>query len=183
RRAFRRHRPEVRDGEDDDPRQRRPRPAHAPPPGATLSRKLASAMERAEKGQRIEIWTEDDFHERLAVGREALEAATRAQRVAVRSTWLPSYVVDQARAHQDPDAAYWPWLRATLRHPDGAPSTGEQCLRCIGSLATTCTGSSSSGASARGSATRRLSAPRRRPGPKPGSSDRRPRPTRRLKGG
>src|SRR5699024_3555094 len=172
RRAFRRHRPEVRDGEDDDPRQRRPRPAHAPPPRATLSRTLASAMERAEHGQRIEIWTEDAFHERLAVGRDAREAATRTQRVAVHSTWLPSYVVDQARAHQDPDAAYWPWLRATLRHPDGAPSTGEQCLRCIGSLATTCTGSSSSGASARGSATRRLREPRSEHGAQRGPSTR-----------
>lgn len=101
-------------------------------PGATLSRKLASAMERAEKGQRIEIWTEGDFHERLAVGREALEEATRAQRVAVRSSWLPSHVVEQARIRPDPGATYQSWLRDVLRHPDGPPETGDQCLRCGG---------------------------------------------------
>ncbi|MDN5601114.1 MAG: hypothetical protein L0G52_11330, partial [Brachybacterium sp.] len=61
-------------------------------PGATLSRKLQKAMDLAETGQRIEIWTEQDLHERIAVGREELEAATRAQRAASRSGWLPDYV-------------------------------------------------------------------------------------------
>jgi len=102
-------------------------------PGATLSRKLQKAMDLAEAGQGIEIWTEDDLHERLAVGREELEAATRAQRAATRSGWLPGYVVDQARALAD-DLQYSSWLRAALRHPDGRPTADALCLRCGGEI-------------------------------------------------
>jgi DNA polymerase-3 subunit epsilon len=49
-------------------------------PGVQLSRKLETAMDLAEKGQPIEVWTEDDFHQHLDVGRDQLEAATREQR-------------------------------------------------------------------------------------------------------
>lgn len=103
-------------------------------PGATLSRKLDKAMSLAAKGQPIEIWTEDDFHERIAVGREELEAATRAQRVPLHKPWLPAYVVDQAAARQDPKATYYPWLRAVLRHPDGMPTADDHCIRCDGEI-------------------------------------------------
>ena len=37
-------------------------------PGMELSRKLQKAMSLAEAGQQIEIWTEGELHERLAVG-------------------------------------------------------------------------------------------------------------------
>lgn len=101
-------------------------------PGAQMSRKLEKAMALAETGQPIEIWTEDDLHERLAVGREALEAATRAQRAASNPGWLPGYVVDQARAQADSTLNYMAWLRGALRHPDGRPSPDDLCLRCGG---------------------------------------------------
>lgn len=110
--------------EDLDPRTFRP--------GTTLSRKLEKAMSLAEQGQRIEIWSEEDLHERLSVGREELEAATRAQRVAARSSWLPSHVVDQAREQIETDLEYSAWLRAALRHPKGRPSQDALCLRCEG---------------------------------------------------
>lgn len=101
-------------------------------PGMELSRKLHKAMSLAEAGQQIEIWTEGELHERLAVGREALEAATRAQRAATRSGWLPAYVVEQARAQDGVELAYTSWLRAALRHPEGRPSADTPCLRCEG---------------------------------------------------
>lgn len=101
-------------------------------PGARMTSKLAKAMALAEKGQPIEIWTEDDLHDRLAVGREALEAATRAQRVASRSSWLPTHIVEQARALTDSAHEYMAWLRAALRHPDGRPSPDSLCVRCGG---------------------------------------------------
>ncbi|MGO1684833.1 MAG: exonuclease domain-containing protein [Brachybacterium sp.] len=106
-------------------------------PGATLSRKLQKAMDLAETGQRIEIWTEQDLHERIAVGREELEAATRAQRAASRSGWLPDYVVEQGRAQVESDLEYSAWLRAALRHPEGRPAPDALCVRCGGEFGET----------------------------------------------
>src|SRR5690625_980146 len=100
--------------------------------GAKMTSKLAKAMALAETRQPIEIWTEDDLHERLAVGREALEVDTRAQRVASRSSWLPSYIVEQARALTDSTHEYMAWLCAALRHPEGRPSPDSLCVRCGG---------------------------------------------------
>lgn len=97
-----------------------------------MSRKLMKAMALAEGGQEIEIWTEDDLHERLAVGREALEAATRAQRAASRSSWLPAYVVEQGRVATGSADGYSEWLRAALRHPEGRAAADTQCVRCSG---------------------------------------------------
>ena len=101
-------------------------------PGATMSRKLMRAMALAESGQGIEIWTEDDLHERLAVGREALESATRAQRAASRSSWLPGYVLEQGRAATGSADGYSAWLRAALRHPEGRATADTRCVRCGG---------------------------------------------------
>lgn len=101
-------------------------------PGADLSRKLQKAMGLAAGGQPIEIWTEGELHERLALGREALEAATRAQRAKVRANWLPAHVVDQARELTDSDLAYNQWIRAALRHPAGRPQPDSRCVRCDG---------------------------------------------------
>lgn len=101
-------------------------------PGAELSRKLQKAMDLAVAGQPIEIWTEDDLHERLAVGAETLAAATRAQRAATSSEWLPGYVVDQAREQTESTLEYADWLRAALRYPDGRPSPDALCIRCGG---------------------------------------------------
>ena len=102
-------------------------------PGATLSSKLDKAMVLAERGQAIEIWTEEDFHQRLDVGRDELEAATRQQRVAVNPSWLPSYVLEQART-LDQAAGYTSWLRDALRHPSGRPTMDEVCIRCGGAF-------------------------------------------------
>lgn len=99
-------------------------------PGATLTRKLQRAMELAKKGQPLEIWTERELHERLDIGREALEAATREQRAVARSGWLPQYVVDQARVLEDEELGYTTWLRRALRHPSGRPGSEDRCLRC-----------------------------------------------------
>jgi len=100
-------------------------------PGVELSRKLEKAMLLAAGGQTIEIWTEDDFHRRLDVGRDELEAATREQRVLSNPGWLPSYVIDQARA-LDGASTYQAWLRAALRHPAGRASGDDMCIRCGG---------------------------------------------------
>lgn len=104
-------------------------------PGADFSRKLQKAMDLAASGQPIEIWTEGELHERLAVGREALEEATRAQRAASRSEWLPNHVIAQARELTEPDLGYSAWLRAALRHPAGRPAADARCLRCEGDFA------------------------------------------------
>lgn len=138
-------------------------------PGATLSRKLQKAMDLAERGQRIEIWTEDDLHQRLAVGREMLESATRAQRAAARPSWIPDHVLEQARALDAGTLDYTAWLRAALRHPEGRPAPGSLCVRCEGEFGPdvywlflerwTCSGN----------ATMRSSGRRRRHGPRPAS--------------
>ena len=98
-------------------------------PGVQLSRKLEKAMDLAAKGQPIEVWTEDDFHQRLDVGRDQLEAATREQRVQANPSWLPEHVITQAQA-LDSSTSYQQWLRAALRHPEGKPKGGGSCIRC-----------------------------------------------------
>ncbi len=103
-------------------------------PGATMSTKLAKAMALAEKGQPIEIWTEDEFHQHLEVGEEELEAAIRAQRVVAQASSLPSYVLDQARAATACGEDYYGWLRAALKHPAGRAAAGDRCVRCDGEI-------------------------------------------------
>lgn len=103
-------------------------------PGAEFSRKLQKAMDLAEKGQPLEILTEQDLIDRLDIGQEALEAATREQRAVGRTGWLPLHVVEQARALTGEDLNYSTWLRQALRHPAGHPGAGDQCLRCEGTI-------------------------------------------------
>lgn len=103
-------------------------------PGVQLSKKLERAMDLAARGQPIEVWTEDDFHQRLDVGRDQLEAATREQRVQANPSWLPEYVITQAQA-LDASASYQQWLRAVLRHAKGKPEGEESCIRCGAELA------------------------------------------------
>ncbi|GAA1730425.1 exonuclease domain-containing protein [Brachybacterium phenoliresistens] len=104
-------------------------------PGATMSSKLIKALALAEKGQRLELLTEDDLHARLDLDRAALEAATRAQRASARGGWLPSYVVDQARSQSGETENYTAWLRAALRHPEGRATATDSCIRCDGPFA------------------------------------------------
>jgi len=99
-------------------------------PGAVMTGKLQKAMASAEAGRRIEILTEAEFMDRLDLTREELERATRAQRAASRSGWLPRYVVEQARALQAATLPYNEWLRRALRHPDGRAVAGDTCIRC-----------------------------------------------------
>lgn len=106
-------------------------------PEAKLSTKLEKAQRLALGGQPIEIVTEVEFLSRIDVSREELERATRSQRVAARSGWLPAYVIDQARAIADVTLGYSSWLSTALRHPDGRAVGGEDCIRCGGPIPAT----------------------------------------------
>ena len=99
-------------------------------PGANLTGKLQRAQELVASGQPLEILDEQDFLERIQVAREALEAATREQRVPNASQWLPSYVLDQAKLANTQDLDYNAWLRAGLRHPGGRAKPSDPCIRC-----------------------------------------------------
>ncbi|PMC74923.1 exonuclease domain-containing protein [Brachybacterium sp. UMB0905] len=103
-------------------------------PGATMSSKLTKAMRLAEQGQRIEIWTEDDFYQHLELGEDEIESAIRAQRVARSTSSLPDYVLRQARHIEVPTSNYYYWLRQVLIHPDGRAAAGDQCIRCDGEI-------------------------------------------------
>lgn len=98
-------------------------------PGVAMSSKLQKAMSMAEAGRPIEIVTEVDFLNRIALSRETLERATRVQRTVSRGVWLPGYVIEQAKT-LDPTMEYNVWLRGALRHPDGRASGGDPCIRC-----------------------------------------------------
>ncbi|MGD6980893.1 MULTISPECIES: exonuclease domain-containing protein [Citricoccus] len=103
-------------------------------PGAKLTDKLEKAQRMAEAGIPIEILTEVDFLERIQVTRDALEAATRAQRASTRQNWLPQYVSEQAKNSIAPEGDYWSWLRNALRHPNGTSAGGDLCVRCGSSI-------------------------------------------------
>ncbi|MGJ9373284.1 exonuclease domain-containing protein [Nesterenkonia sp. CF4.4] len=99
-------------------------------PGTNLTGKLQRAQELVASGQPLEILDEQDFLERIQVAREALEAATREQRVPNASQWLPSYVLGQAKLANTQDLDYNAWLRAGLRHPSGRAKPTDPCIRC-----------------------------------------------------
>src|SRR5699024_8865894 len=98
-------------------------------PGVQRSGRLETAMDLAAKAQPRAGWTEDDFDQRLDIGRDQLEAATREQRVRADPAWLPEHVIAQAQA-LDSSTSYQQWLRAALRHPEGKPKGGGSCIRC-----------------------------------------------------
>jgi DNA polymerase-3 subunit epsilon len=99
-------------------------------PGATVSSKLQKAMDAAAKGQPVEVLSEFEFLDRIAVSKELLAQATRTQRVATRAGWLPGHTIEQARANASAGLAYNAFIRAALRHPEGRAEPGVPCVRC-----------------------------------------------------
>ncbi|MDO5735817.1 MAG: exonuclease domain-containing protein [Propionibacteriaceae bacterium] len=103
-------------------------------PGTTLSSKLQKAREMAEAGIPIEILSEVEFLDRVALKRDELEAAIRAQRAQSRGSWIPDYVVSQASNLGGSLLAYNQWIRRALAHPDGRSDGGHPCVRCGGAI-------------------------------------------------
>ena len=99
-------------------------------PGTTLSSKLQKAREMAEAGVPIEILSEAEFFVRVALQRDELKAAVRAQRAQSRGSWIPNYVVSQASALSGSSMGYNQWIRQALSHPDGRAESGDPCMRC-----------------------------------------------------
>ena len=103
-------------------------------PGTTLSSKLQKAREMAEAGVPIEILSEAEFFVRVALQRDELKAAVRAQRAQSRGSWIPNYVVSQASALSGSSMGYNQWIRQALSHPDGRAESGHPCMRCGGAI-------------------------------------------------
>lgn len=99
-------------------------------PGATMSSKLQQAMDYAASGLPIEILNEHEFFARIEVSKEELARATRAQRAAARSGWLPEYVGAQAKTLSGTGLSYNAWIRKALAHPDGRALPSSRCIRC-----------------------------------------------------
>ncbi|PVW03530.1 hypothetical protein DEA06_13545 [Microbacterium sp. Gd 4-13] len=97
-------------------------------PGAMFSKKVRDAMSAVERGQSLEIITEDEFLRRLALSDEELAAAR------VLRSRVPEWVVTQAG--DGPGDDYWGWFNSSLLHPDGRAAGEETCIWC----ATTLTG-------------------------------------------
>lgn len=95
-------------------------------PGAVFSSKLAKAFDRVEKGQRLEIITEEAFIARMDIGFEELRAKLAAG--ATRSK-VPEWVITQAGS--GPNGDFWAWYRAALQHPNGRAAGGEPCVWCV----------------------------------------------------
>lgn len=95
-------------------------------PGASFSTKLAKAFAQVERGQPLEIITEEAFVARMDIGLEELRA-----RLAVRGarTKVPDWVVAQAGRGPVGDG-FWEWYSASLRHPEGRAGGGEPCIWC-----------------------------------------------------
>lgn len=103
-------------------------------PGTSLSSKLQKAREMAEAGVSIEILSEVEFLDRVALQKDELEAAIRAQRAQSRGSWIPDYVVSQASNLSASPLGYNQWIRRALAHPDGRAESGHPCVRCGGSI-------------------------------------------------
>jgi DNA polymerase-3 subunit epsilon len=99
-------------------------------PGAKLSTKLEKAQKLVATGQKLEILTEIDLHEKISITREEIETATRAQRTAGRTSWLPAHVVEQAQRIANVELDHSAWLRQALAHPEGRAGEQDPCIRC-----------------------------------------------------
>lgn len=100
-------------------------------PGASMSSKLTRALQLREHGQQIEILTEQEFVERLAVHEDEIRSRVIAGANGGDGWKLPKWAQDQAF---DPgcNRDWYQYLRHVV-HPDGRAMGGESCIWC-GSL-------------------------------------------------
>lgn len=95
-------------------------------PGAAFTSKLAKAFLQVERGQALEIITEDAFVTRMSIGEEELRARISAG--GGRSK-VPEWVITQAASGKSSDD-FWAWYRAALAHPTGPAKGDEPCVWC-----------------------------------------------------
>ncbi|BFM25095.1 hypothetical protein CHE218_21370 [Microbacterium sp. che218] len=95
-------------------------------PGAAFTSKLAKAFLQVEKGQALEIITEDAFVTRMSIGEEELRAKISAGGA---RTKVPEWVITQALTGESGDD-FWAWYRAALAHPIGPAKGNEPCVWC-----------------------------------------------------
>ncbi|WP_295789669.1 BRCT domain-containing protein [uncultured Microbacterium sp.] len=95
-------------------------------PGAAFTSKLAKAFLQVERGQALEIITEDAFVTRMSIGEEELRAKISAG--GGRSK-VPEWVITQATSGESSDD-FWTWFRAVLAHPTGPAKGDEPCVWC-----------------------------------------------------
>lgn len=95
-------------------------------PGTAFTSKLAKAFQQVERGQPLEIITEDAFVTRMSIGEEELRAKIAA---GGGRTKVPDWVVTQA-ANGPGDGEFWAWYRAALAHPTGPAKGAEPCVWC-----------------------------------------------------
>ena len=95
-------------------------------PGTAFTSKLAKAFQQVEKGQALEIITEDAFVTRMSISEEELRAKIAAG--GARSK-IPDWVVTQAASGPGNDD-FWAWYRAALAHPAGPARGDEPCVWC-----------------------------------------------------
>ncbi|MGO1621997.1 exonuclease domain-containing protein [Flaviflexus sp.] len=97
-------------------------------PGASMSSKLEKALTLQQNGQPLEILTEVEFLQRLAVEEDEIRRRI-AERANTGSSWkLPEWAQTQAR---DPNCGrdWYRYLKLVL-HPEGRATGGEPCIWC-----------------------------------------------------
>lgn len=97
-------------------------------PGATTSSKFRRAVAYAERGQSIEILTEQEFFIRLANQKEEIKRRLADKRNAsLGRTKLEAWAISAAREAQ---GMRWSEFLRKVRHPAGRAVGGESCSWC-----------------------------------------------------
>lgn len=96
-------------------------------PGASMSSKLVKALSLQQNGSALEILTETDFMQRIAIEEDEIKRRMAA-RANSGSSKLPEWAQAQVR-ESSPDGDWFNFLR-TVMHPEGRATGGEPCIWC-----------------------------------------------------